>query len=313
MSISVGSTQPMRSNSKDEHTPTPRGFRETSLDSVEPALPSGVRPAAAPRAPGALGAPSGPAAASPPGGRPLLSRYECKYLIPRDLVEPIRVFSEPFVQPDPYALRSPDRRYWISSLYLDSRTLDLFRMNEEGWACRYKLRVRSYSDDPESPVFFEIKRRVDGVIQKVRARQTRDVAEDFLRTCSALGAGRPVATDGFDEFATLARSIQAEPLLRVRYQREAYESRGFDPVRLTFDYDVASAVTHGPDLSVHTGPWEPTDLDGVVLELKFTDLFPSWLNQMIARFDLDRCSLAKYAISLEQALEHGRIGNRRSF
>ena len=73
---------------------------------------------------------------------------------------------------DPHS--PPTRQYLISSLYLDSPDLRLHRRSEYGEKNRFKLRLRSYSDEPDDPVFFEIKRRTDQIIRKERAKVRRE-------------------------------------------------------------------------------------------------------------------------------------------
>ena len=64
----------------------------------------------------------------------------------------------------------PNNAYMISSVYLDSDNLKLCRESLDGTKNRFKLRIRSYTDDLDYPRFFEIKRRVNTIIIKSRAR-----------------------------------------------------------------------------------------------------------------------------------------------
>lgn len=233
----------------------------------------------------------------------LLSRYECKYLVTEDMAADIRTFTAPFVQPDPFAARWPDHRYDICSLYLDTHDLRLYRTTVEGHKNRFKLRIRTYSDDPQTPAFLEIKRRVDQVIVKRRARVPRSVVPDIV-------AGRIASETMHDpdaaEFLNTSMIFQAHPCLRVRYKREAYESRNLDPVRINFDTDLQHCITPELDLS-HQGPgWDTTPVPGVILEVKFTEVFPSWVRELIDRFELAKQSVAKYVLSINEAVASGR-------
>ena len=78
----------------------------------------------------------------------LASRYECKYQISPMVVSALREFIQPFMRPDPFAALREDNRYPICSLYLDSEDLVLYQQTVGGHKNRFKLRVRSYSDDP---------------------------------------------------------------------------------------------------------------------------------------------------------------------
>ena len=99
------------------------------------------------------------------------SRFECKYRISPLHAPQVRRFIEPFMRPDPYAARRPGFRYPICSLYLDTDNLALYGQTVAGEKDRYKLRVRSYSDDPAAPLFMEVKHKSNkGLVEKYRTR-----------------------------------------------------------------------------------------------------------------------------------------------
>jgi hypothetical protein len=236
------------------------------------------------------------------------SRFECKYMIEPRLCEEIRAFIKPFMQPDRYALRHPNYTYPISSLYLDSPDLQLYNQVLAGEKNRFKLRVRTYSDKPEDPVFFEVKKRMNLILSKRRALLDRAAAREMLiHDFPTLPAGMAQGLmPDLDEFTSCRLLIGAKPVLRVRYMREAYESKVQDPVRLTFDTKLFHAVTLDGELSHSDGEWVKTPLEGVILEMKFTDRFPSWMSDMAEFFQLTRCSVPKYVMSVDQVLSSPR-------
>ncbi|MFY0537511.1 VTC domain-containing protein [Nannocystis pusilla] len=95
---------------------------------------------------------------------------EYKYLIDGVTAARLRAAIRPFCDIDPYAGRSPGGRYTIESLYLDSPLMGLYWANEHEQVDRIKMRVRGYAESPGSPVFFEVKRRINDVITKTRGR-----------------------------------------------------------------------------------------------------------------------------------------------
>ena len=108
------------------------------------------------------------------------------------------------------------------------------------------------------------------------------------------------------EFSALTERAHARPVLRVRYLREAYESTGPDQVRITFDTHLRHAVTPVYEVS-HDGPgWCATPVTGTILEIKFTQTFPSWVATLIRTFDLQKRSVAKYCLSMICAVNEGR-------
>ena len=135
----------------------------------------------------------------------LSSRYECKYLVSPMIVPQIRQFIAPFMQPDHYAAMREGYRYPICSLYLDSDDLALYHQTVSGEKNRFKLRVRSYSDDPERAVFFEVKRKINNIVQKRRARVTREQARVLLaeNTVSLLQTLPPDLLSDVEYFSNL--------------------------------------------------------------------------------------------------------------
>ncbi|MHC4168693.1 MAG: VTC domain-containing protein, partial [Planctomycetota bacterium] len=112
--------------------------------------------------------------------RTLACRYELKYHITETQAAAIAEFIKPFVQLDRYCKLQPSRDYPIVSLYLDSAGLQLCRESLTGHKNRFKLRIRSYTDEPEYPRFFEIKRRMNTIIIKSRARVMEPDVETLL-------------------------------------------------------------------------------------------------------------------------------------
>jgi hypothetical protein len=238
----------------------------------------------------------------------LLSRFECKYLVDRGTALKAREFLTPFMHPDPYARNRPRYRYTVCSLYLDGAGLPLLRAADEGWRNRFKLRLRTYPGSLHAPVYLEVKRRVDGIVSKLRAGVAHAQAGDLLERGRS---GQPW-TESNGEFLRLVRSLDARPVIRVHYLREAYEALGGEPVRVTFDTDLAACRTRGLDLS-DDGRWEPFGLQGVVLEIKFSERFPPWIGDMVSALDLQRRSFCKYALGMRLFSGHGSPAPERSF
>lgn len=234
---------------------------------------------------------------SPSKDRVSASRFEFKYWIPPDLVPEVRRCIRPFVRPDRFALGREGLRYPISSLYLDTPALDLYRGTTEAHKNRFKLRIRAYTDREEDLVFLEIKKRANLIVRKRRVAVKRSQAIALLQGRLPSGVRDAV----FEEFAQLTMRIGARPMLRVRYKREAYESTGRDPVRVTLDTELMHSVTPDADLGLANGRWEETPTEGIILEVKFTDACPSWATNMLRTLGLERTSVPKYVLSVDRA------------
>lgn len=231
----------------------------------------------------------------------LACRYELKYLISDTQAAAIEHFIRPYLHLDHYCKTRPLGSYPIMSLYLDSPQMHLCRQTLEGRKNRFKLRIRSYTDDPDYPRFFEIKRRMNAIVIKSRARV---IHPDVGAVVSRLAL--PPAAYREDEkvlrqFQFYMMSINAGPVVRIRYQRRAYEGDTENRVRVTFDRQLEYDVGNASDVSLDGSDWQSHRTPAVILEIKFTDRFPVWLSQMARCFNLRQISISKYVTSVKHS------------
>ena len=228
------------------------------------------------------------------------SRFELKYIIDEQRAAGIRDFISSHLESDEHARPEQGYAYSLSSLYLDSPALTLFNQTRQGMKNRFKLRIRFYNNDPDSPAFLEVKRRVTDVICKERATVTREAVRRLLGgegpSLSWLMSdnGNPKSGSALLNFCQLTDSIDAAGRIYVSYAREAYVSPNSNSVRVTFDRQLyGTPHEQGNEISMPTDGVRP-DVGGVILELKFTDRFPEWMREMAQAFDLQRTSCPKY-------------------
>lgn len=228
-------------------------------------------------------------------------RNELKYLMAPSKAEAVRRYVADYLEVDPYSKIPRDGFYTIGSLYLDSHNLRLYRESVEGHKNRFKLRIRTYDDEPESPCFFEIKRRINTVILKSRTPVSRENAADVM-----LGRGIHLTDfssdlEALNQFQLYARNINAEPVIQIKYERFAFESTCNNRVRVTFDRNLCFKTSRTLRLDLRGNGWQRMKLGGMVLEIKFTGRFPMWLNRMAKMFDLHFQSMSKYGCSVSNA------------
>jgi hypothetical protein len=239
--------------------------------------------------------------------RMLACRYELKYVISEAQAAAVEHYIQPFLKLDRYSKLQRGGFYPIVSLYMDSPELRLCRETLTGQKNRFKLRIRSYTDEPEYPRFFEIKRRLNQVIVKSRAQVTDE-------NVAALARGRLLKPNSYttdetalNQFQFYAATIGAGPRVLIRYLRKAYESPGSNKVRVTFDRELCYKVTTKPEVRLGGSGWQHSIVtEGCnILEIKFTGTFPVWLSRMAAHLDLQILSVSKYATSIQQSCALG--------
>jgi hypothetical protein len=243
--------------------------------------------------------------------RTLLCRYEMKYVISESKAAAIAKFVEPYLSLDHYSKLQPSGYYPIVSLYLDSDDLRLCIESLRGILKRFKLRIRSYADDPKYPRFFEIKRRANTVIIKSRARvSSKDVATLLSGQYVAPLQNHRTEVDAIRQFQLYMKSVDAKPLVLIRYLRRAYEGNMENRVRVTFDRQLAYKISRQPVVLFGGQGWQQhyLTLNNVILEIKFTGRYPAWLSRMVRYFDLQQRSMSKYAASIKKACSLGFCG-----
>lgn len=230
-------------------------------------------------------------------------RFELKYVVPPETALQVRDFVQSYLEPDEHARDSQDGSYAIHSLYLDSDRLSFFWHTVNGDRNRLKLRVRFYDDAPQSPVFFEIKRREGDVIRKQRAAIRRENAASLLvgqlpHADDLLRPGNH-SSAGLQEFCRLMQQFGARPTARVSYLREAWVSPDSDGLRVTVDRHVRCWPQTDAALSAKVLPGDYVFGINPVIEIKFTCRYPDWLRDMVHALGMTRGSAAKYVDGIQ--------------
>ena len=226
------------------------------------------------------------------------SRFELKYIIPEEVALQIRDYVRSYLELDENGVGKPNYSYPVHSLYLDSDDLKLYWATINGEKNRYKLRIRFYNNNPETPVFFEVKERMNNTIKKKRGSVRREAVPILLAghmpEPSFLVSKEPKHMFAVQDFCRLMQDINAKAKVHIGYYREAYVPHDDNSARLTMDREVRSEPELTPRLN--TKMVRPVMVWGkdVVLELKFTNRFPDWFRDLVQVFGLRQCGAAKY-------------------
>jgi hypothetical protein len=230
-------------------------------------------------------------------------RFELKYLLSERTALAVRDFVSSYLELDEYCVSRPDLAYPIHSLYLDSRDLLTHQQTINGTKNRFKLRLRYYDDNPETPVFFEIKRRMNNCILKQRGGVRREAVPMLLAgqlpDPAHLVAREERQIVALQRFCQLVQELDAKPKLHVAYEREAYVPAEDNSARLTMDRRVRVQAQDAPILSTQMSRPAFVWPHQAVLELKFTNRFPDWFGELVRRFGLRPRGAAKYVDGVE--------------
>ena len=235
-------------------------------------------------------------------------RFELKYLIPERTALLVRDFVASYLEIDEYGALRPNLSYPVHSLYLDSDDLRTYHQTVNGTKNRFKLRLRYYDDRPDTPVFFEIKRRVNDCILKQRGGVRRGAVPSLLAghlpEPDHLLSNEPKQMVALQRFSLLMNQINARPKAHVAYVREAWINPENNAVRVTLDRQMTCEPRFVPEVSTRLENPVPPFGQQVILELKFTDRFPDWFGELVRVFNLTQFAAAKYAEGVTLLGEH---------
>jgi hypothetical protein len=230
------------------------------------------------------------------------NRFELKYMLTLQQAEKFKRALGAFMRLDEHGL--DNGRYALASLYYDSPDLRCYWEKEYGLRFRRKLRLRRYETgtalNEETPIFVEIKQRVDRVTQKRRAVLPYGAA---LRLCNdrQMPEHAPEDKAVIEEIYVFLWQYNLRPVSIVRYDRQAFIDSAYDlGLRVTFDTALTFQVH---PLHLHEAPQglPMLPVNQVVLEIKVDERIPSWLTGLIADHNLQLERVSKYCRSIETA------------
>ena len=244
------------------------------------------------------------------------NRFELKYLVTLQEAENFKKALRAYLTPDEHGDFCGS--YALASLYYDSPDYRFYWEKIDGIKFRRKLRIRLYeSRDPlglATPVFVEIKQRLDRVTQK---RRVRLPYRDALRLVNERAAPQPDTDDGapcddgiINEILSMCWQYDLQPASVVTYQRQALVGSDFDiGLRVTFDKDLRYCV-HNLRLDDRDGGQLLFPPEWVVVEIKVNERIPYWLTELVAQHNLSLVRMSKYCRSIDMAQQASTAQNR---
>lgn len=227
------------------------------------------------------------------------NRYELKYLVPEAQVPEVREHLRRRMDADQHARHGG---YDVISLYYDTTGLRFYWEKIDGLKFRRKLRIRHYGGraavTDDTPVFVEIKQRVNRVTQKRRVRLPYDEARQ-LCDGREMVPHDPSGRAFLEEVLALVVENDLRPIATTGYQREPFVGRDIDlGLRITLDHRI-----RGRDRDFHLGSESenrftiPPHL--AVMEVKANERVPYWVTDMTAALNLSVARVSKYCQSVE--------------
>lgn len=223
-----------------------------------------------------------------PTVRKIPLRHELKFLITPAELGVLRSIVSPLMQHDPNG--GPTNEYLIRSLYFDTINDDALNEKIAGVGNRKKYRIRIYNFS-DRVIKLECKSKYGDLISKQSVSIPRDLADQLIAG-DPEGLQRmrhPLFHDVFREM----RTRLLKPAVIVDYIREAYIMEA-EEVRITFDKQIRTGL-YSTDLFNPALPTYPVfDEPLEVLEVKYDEFLPSYLQSVLSCVTAVRSAVSKY-------------------
>jgi hypothetical protein len=240
-----------------------------------------------------------------------MGRIEYKYLVPKKILPDIRKYCEPYLELDNYAASQEKKEYLVRSIYYDSPKYDFYFEKVEGLRKRKKVRIRGYNEYSENAkVFLEIKRKNGPTISKTRSPvlyknfpvllETGDI-KTYVSEFNGHGGNLENAR----RFLFHVKNLALNPVILINYDREAFFYKFNRDLRITFDKNLRSKIHSSVNSIFDNSGFVNVLTDYFILEIKTTLNFPSWLNYLLANFELRQQALSKYTMCLDSHKMYG--------
>lgn len=218
------------------------------------------------------------------------ARYEMKYRVsPQSYYKLAGELKASQMEPDYYSQAKP---YLVRSLYFDSINYGAYHDNKDGYWGRVKLRIRSYSEDPNDSLSVEIKAKQGSMTVKYSTFISYLWYKYFMEHNHFPDNNDQVLI----EFERLVHLKMWRPKVLIQYRRDGYRSKTSPDLRITFDHKVCSANVQ------ELFPKEPFFRDhnphAIILEIKHLKQQPQWLTSFVHRNGLKWVANSKYTQSI---------------
>jgi len=222
------------------------------------------------------------------------SRFELKYRLSYFQYLKLRNAIQPYMVMDPFTNAQTSKRYLVRSLYFDTFDYRLFHQKMSGDSDRAKFRFRTYpyGDEYLQFVRVELKIRQGNYSIKKSVFVSIDEYDHFMATRHWQVIEDPI-TKAFER-QMLRQSLL--PVVLVEYEREGYQPRLKSNLRITFDHQVRSC--HSRSLFPEKSFYRYLYPRRVILEIKFNDTLPKWLEALVREHGLKVIANSKYTQSV---------------
>lgn len=222
----------------------------------------------------------------------VFNRYENKYLLDGEAYARVIDIMDTRMELDFY--NENRGAYTIDNIYYDTDDDFLIRTSLSKPKYKEKLRLRAYGVPEESTkVYLEIKKKLDGMVNKRRTALRLNEAYEFVRTGIPPDIKEYMNGQVVKEITYFLSIYSLKPKVYIAYDRIAYFEKGNPDLRISFDTNIR---TRRYDVHLEYGDYGERLLgdDIYLMEVKTPRAEPLWLVHMLTGLDIKRSNFSKY-------------------
>ena len=231
------------------------------------------------------------------------SRFEYKFYFPSFYVDEILNFLSRKGEVDPYNYDEEGKPafYTVNSVYFDSPSFLFYRDKFDGFTRRIKVRIRSYEEDflTAERYFFELKMKHMDRIYKDRVVVPEALVKKYVD--GNFDQVDPIEDmDFLKKISNLSDFHSLQPYVGVKYKRFSFDDK-IMRCKVSIDADIQTCgINSVTELQNSNGAFAEIMPGYFVLEVKFDEMIPQYVIDLIAKYNMRRDAISKYCRSIEK-------------
>ena len=229
-------------------------------------------------------------------------RYEKKFLVSAQTAQRFTEKIAPYVETDAYCLDG--KEYGISNIYYDNDSNEVIIKSLSKPKYKEKLRVRAYGvPKPDSKVYLELKKKVNGLTLKRRATLTLQQANEYFASGKKPENLKYINKQVLSEIDYYRSTHAVKPMIYIAYDRTAFFAKEDKSIRISIDRNIRTRRhdleldkgDYGEDLLERWVRFKKLDIkDPRLIEIKISGAFPMWLTEALSAEQMRMGAFSKY-------------------
>lgn len=220
-------------------------------------------------------------------------RYEKKYLISIEQYNILIPKLLEHMELDKHCRQ--DENYSIYNIYYDTENNDAISHSISHPYYKEKLRLRSYKipDGLSDKVFLELKKKINGIVNKRRAALTLEEAYKFLELCEKPVSDEYHNKQVLSEIEYYLKNNPVHPKVYIGYKRTALFGKENKEFRITFDSKI---LTRRNAVRLEAGYFgeDLLEKDQYLMEVKIIGAMPIWFTKLLSELSICSTNFSKY-------------------